>query len=189
MAAFAIATLAACAPAVVTTDDAAPGAPQSPGAPTSTPPPSNANLVNAFDFYGQAGERPGYFFTSPSGAWRCVITPHELAACQSTKTGSRLGITGVPDTVTAADGTAVTPNSLVVGSIGDAHFEKLEAEDFTLIPGPAQTLQFGKILAAAGFRCNVQDLGISCMSEDSKQGFTFSSDGYTSSYTDVPVAP
>jgi hypothetical protein len=188
VAALVTATLAACAPVVVTTDNAAPESAQQ-AAPTTTQRPSNANLVNAFDFYGQAGDRPGYFFTSPSGAWRCAITPHEQAGCQSTKTATQLAITGVPATVTAADGTEVTPNALVVDSTGDAHFAKLGTEDLKPTSGPAQTLQFGQVLAAAGFRCNVQDLGISCISEDSKQGFTFSSDGYTPSYTDVPVAP
>lgn len=188
MAVFLTATVAACAPTVVTTDDAAPESAQS-KAPTSTARPSNANLVNAFDFYGQSADRPSYFFSSPSGAWRCAITPHEQAGCQSTKTPNQLAIKGIPDTVTTADGTAATPNALVVDSTGDAHFAKLDPDDFTPTSGPAQTLQFGEVLAAAGFRCNVQDLGISCLSEDSKQGFTFSSDGYTPSYTDVPVAP
>jgi hypothetical protein len=182
--------LAACSGGVVTTnDDATPESAQSPGTPTSTPRASNANLVNAFDFYSESDGHPGYFFTTPSGAWRCLITPHEQAGCQSAKTAVRLGITGVPDTVAGADGIEVAPNALVINSTGDAYFAKVGTEEFKLVPGPAHILQFGKILAAAGFRCNVQDLGISCLSEDSGQGFTFSSNGYTPSYTDLPATP
>ena len=55
------------------------------------------------------------------------------------------------------------------------------------MPGPAKVLQFNRILAAAGFRCNVQESGVSCLSELSGKGFTFSADGYTPQYTDVPA--
>ncbi|CAN5883115.1 hypothetical protein BH09ACT7_BH09ACT7_51740 [soil metagenome] len=181
--------LSACSPTVVMTDEgAAADAAPSPGAPMSTLRPNNANLVNAFDFYGEAAGHPGYFFTSPSGAWRCLITPHQQAGCQSAKSTTRLGITGAPDTVTDPDGTEVVPNTLLIASTGDAHFARLDTAEAKPAQGPAPTLQFGKILAAAGFRCNVQDLGISCMSEDSGQGFTFSADGYLPSYTDLPAA-
>jgi hypothetical protein len=95
----------------------------------------------------------------------------------------------MPDTITDADGAAVAPNALVVPDVGEAHFVKLGPDEFTLTTGTAKTLQFGKVLAAAGFRCNVQDLGISCLSEDSTEGFTFSSDGFTPAYTDLPAAP
>ena len=52
--------------------------------------------------------------------------------------------------------------------------------------GPAATLPFGRVLMVAGFRCNVQEAtGISCASETSARGFTFSADGYLPVYTDV----
>ena len=54
-------------------------------------------------------------------------------------------------------------------------------------PGPANSLQFNRILAAAGFRCNVQESGVSCLSESSGKGFTFSAEGFTPQYTDVPA--
>jgi hypothetical protein len=42
-------------------------------------------------------------------------------------------------------------------------------------------------LAVAAFRCNVQEAsGISCLSEKTGKGFTFSADGYTLQYTDLP---
>ena len=40
----------------------------------------------------------------------------------------------------------------------------------------------------AGFRCNVHEAsGISCMSELSGKGFTFSAEGYITTYIDVPA--
>ena len=48
-------------------------------------------------------------------------------------------------------------------------------------------LPFNRILAVAGFRCNVQESsGISCLSETSGAGFTFSAEEYATSYVDVP---
>ena len=40
-------------------------------------------------------------------------------------------------------------------------------------------------LAAAGFRCNVQESGVSCQSDTSGKGFTFSADGFVPQYTDL----
>jgi hypothetical protein len=52
---------------------------------------------------------------------------------------------------------------------------------------PIATLPFGKVLGVAGFRCNVQEVtGVSCGSESSAKGFTFSAEGFTAVYTDVP---
>ncbi len=188
---MAVQVAAACSGGVVTTGDGSvPASSPPPAPPPPSQRPSNANLVNAFDFYGQSSGGPGYFFTTPSGSWRCAIVPHEQAACQSAKSTGALSIKGAPATVTgAADGAEVKPNALVVQTAGDAHFATLDARDLTLAPGPAQTLQFGKILAAAGFRCNVQDLGISCLSESSQRGFTFSADGFAPRYTDLPAGP
>ena len=40
----------------------------------------------------------------------------------------------------------------------------------------------------ARFRCNVQEAtGVSCVSEDSGSGFTFSAEGFLPTYTEVPV--
>ena len=58
---------------------------------------------------------------------------------------------------------------------------------YALVPGPATVLPFGEVLAVAAFRCNVQEAsGISCLSEKSGRGFTFSADGFTFQYTDLP---
>ena len=157
-------------------------------APPSTPP-SNAHLVNAYDYVGHAGETTGYYFTTPSGKWRCAILARTKAGCQASSSWrSGLGITGEPDSVPDAAGQDATPNAIVVDREGDPQFVALEQPDFWLDPGPANALQFNRILAAAGFRCNVQESGVSCQSETTGKGFTFSAEGFTPQYTDVPAS-
>jgi hypothetical protein len=149
-------------------------------APTAAPPPppSNAHLVNAFDYAVHVGDITGYYFTTPSGKWRCAILTRIEAGCQaSSGWQSGLGIPGEPDST----------NAIVVDDTGDPQFVEMEQPEFWLNPGPAKVLQFNRILAAAGFRCNVQESGVSCQSDASGKGFTFSAAGYTPQYTDVPA--
>jgi hypothetical protein len=162
-------------------------APATPTAPPSTPS-SNVHLANAFDYVGHVGEITGYYFTTPSGKWRCAILAHTKAGCQaSSGWQSGLGITGEPDSVPDTAGQDTTPNAIVVDRDSDPQFIALEQPEFWLVPGPANALQFNRILAAAGFRCNVQESGVSCQSDTSGKGFTFSAAGYTPQYTDVPA--
>jgi hypothetical protein len=152
-----------------------------------TTPPSNAHLVNAFEYVAHVGETTGYYFTTPSGKWRCAILTRVKAGCQaSSGWQSGLGITGEPDSVLVASGQATTPNAIVVDRDGDPQFVALEKPEFWLVPGAARVLPLNRILAAAGFRCNVQESGVSCQSEPSGKGFTFSADGYTPQYSAVP---
>jgi hypothetical protein len=149
-------------------------------APTATPsaPPSNARLVNAFDYVGHVGEITGYYFTTPSGKWRCAILAHTKAGCQASGSWqSDMGVPGEPDLT----------NAIAVDRDGDPQFVALDQPEFWLQPGPAKALQFNRILAAAGFRCNVQEAGVSCLSETSGKGFTFSAEGYLPQYVDVPA--
>lgn len=150
--------------------------------PTSTPapsaPPSNANLVDAFDYVAHVNGAAGYYFTTPSGKWNCAILPRVKAGCQSAGSWkSGLGVSGEVDSA----------NAIIIEREGDPRFVSLEQPEFWLDAGPANTLQFNKILAAAGFRCNVQESGVSCLSELSGKGFTFSAEGFTPQYTDVPA--
>ena len=78
-------------------------------------------------------------------------------------------------------------NAIAVDDDGDPQFVRSDQPEFWLVPGPAKVLQFNRILAAAGFRCNVQESGVSCQSETSGKGFTFSAEGYAPQYTDVPA--
>ena len=155
-------------------------------APPSSTRPSNDKLVNAFDYYTRTDEdHAGYYFVSPSGSWRCVIVPRTWAGCKSS--GGGLGVTGAPQTVTDDSGQGVAPNAILVRTEGDPQFASVKAALFTPPTGAAKTLPFDKILAAAGFRCNVQQqAGISCTSDETDKGFTFSTSGAGWQYTDVP---
>jgi len=163
-------------PTVITTSDSP--APAT-AVPTATPsaPPGNVHLVNAFDYVGHVDDVTGYYFTTPSGKWRCAILTHNKAGCQASSSWqSGLGVPDEPDST----------NALVVDEEGDPQFVELDEPEFWLQDATAKTLQFNKILAAAGFRCNVQESGVSCVSETSGKGFTFSGDGFAPQYTDVP---
>jgi hypothetical protein len=157
-----------------------------PPAPTSSSRPSNDKLVNAFDYYARTdADNAGYYFVSPSGSWRCVIVPRTWAGCQSS--GGGLGVAGAPQTVTGDSGQSVAPNSILVRTEGDPQFASVKAEEFKPPTGAAKTLPFNKVLAAAGFRCNVQqEAGISCASDHTDKGFTFTTAGAGWQYTDVP---
>ena len=174
---------------VVNTDDGAPTTSPAPTPAVSTTRPSNAHLVNAFDYAAEVDGATGYYFTSPSGRWECAVLPRTRAGCQSAQAPtSALPITGAPEEVRDPDGEPVAPNVLVVDRRGDPQFLAESPPQFGLDRGPAVMLPFNRILAVAGFRCNVQESsGISCLSELSGRGFTFSSDGYTLTYTDVPA--
>jgi len=94
-----------------------------------------------------------------------------------------VGIAGQPDVM--VDGEPTTPNAIVVDRDHDAAFVVLPRSQFAI--DDAEVLPFGKVLAVAGYRCNVQEeTGVSCVRELSGKGFTFSGDGYSLQYTDVP---
>jgi hypothetical protein len=153
----------------------------------SSPPAGNAHLVNAFDYVAEVDGRAGYYFTTPSGKWRCAIISRIKAGCQSASSWQAgLGIPGQPSTVPGAAGAAAKPNAIVLDWEGDAHFAALDKPEFWLNPNPAKVVPFNRILAAAGFRCNVQESGVSCISDLTENGFTFSAEGYAPKYTDVP---
>jgi hypothetical protein len=177
--AVAVALLTAgCAGAtVVSTTDSRTAEPTGVPAAAPSPPPSNAHLVNAFDYVGHVGDTTGYYFTTPSGKWRCAMLTRLKVGCQASSSWqSGLGMAGEPD------GT----NAIAVDQQGDPQFVTLDQPEFALDSGTAKVLAFNKILAAAGFRCNVQESGVSCQSDATGKGFTFSADGFVPQYTDVP---
>ncbi len=167
-----------CSNATVINTSDSPTQPANGGAgASSSPPPSNAHLVNAFDYVEHVGDTTGYFFTTPSGKWRCAILAHDKAGCQASSSWqSGLGVQGEPEST----------NAIVVDEVGDPQFVALDQPEFALQSGTAKVLKFNRILAAAGFRCNVGESGVSCQSDTSGKGFTFSADGFTPQYTDVP---
>src|SRR5262249_2030278 len=108
--------------------------------PTPSTPTSNAPLVNAFNYAGHVGDITGYYFTTPSGKWRCAILAHTKAGCQAASNWqSGLGITGAPESVRDAAGQDTTPNAIVVDRDGDSQFVALKQPEFWLQPGPANS--------------------------------------------------
>ena len=170
--------LVGCSSGTVVNTSEAPAQPAAAPPVASTPPPSNVHLVNAFDYFAEVGDTTGYYFTTPSGKWRCAILTRTKAGCQASSSWqSGLGVEGEPDST----------NAIVVDEQGDPQFVALDQPEFSLESVKPKVLQFNRILAAAGFRCNVQESGVSCLSEASGKGFTFSTDGFTPQYTDVPA--
>lgn len=175
-------------PQIVTTDDKPPATPMASSAARPGPAVNDTHLANAFDYAGNPPSGTRYYFTTPSARWACAIVPRIEAGCYSaTNWQSSMGITGEPESVPDAAGEPTTPNALVVERESDARFVALDQPEFTLDTGPAKVLPFNRTLAVAGFRCNVQESGVSCLSELSGKGFTFSEDGVLPQYTDVPA--
>lgn len=163
---------------------------------TKTTPPSPAppqqprveHLVNGFDYAGEVNGATWYFFTTPSGRWECAIVPRVTAGCQAAGGQSSLGITGAPDSVLDAAGEESTPNAIEVPRDGEPRFSAVDPPGFGLAEGTPAELPFNRVLSVAGFRCNVQEAtGVSCMSDKSRQGFTFSAEGFTPAYVEVPA--
>lgn len=149
-------------------------------------PVNNADLVNAFDFFVDTEGVKGYYFTTPSESWNCMITARISVGCQ-TADGSGLGIPGAPETLPGPDGELVAPNAIVVNVNGDAFFAAVPTDAYLPPSGTPKVLEFNKILAAAAFQCNVQEeVGVSCLSELSEKGFTFSADAFSLAYTKLP---
>jgi hypothetical protein len=156
----------------------------------STPSPTgrtDPNLVDAHAYYVVADDVKGYYFTTPSGKWNCAIMPHSTVGCQTAAGGQGMSIHGQPDKVQTSGGEAVAPNAIVVGDDGEPGFTWIDRPGFGLTTGKPLVLDFNKTLAAAGFRCNVQQSsGVSCENETTQRGFTFSPDGFVLQYTPVP---
>lgn len=151
----------------------------------SLPRTNPALLANAFDFVEHLNGQAAYYFSTPSGRWQCAILPRDKAGCQATR--GALSIAGAPDTVPNAGGEETPPDAIIIEPEGDAHFAAVDAPEFTP-PEPANVLPFNRTLVVARFRCNIQEAsGVSCLSEQSGAGFTFSADGYVPQYTEVPL--
>ncbi|OBB05298.1 hypothetical protein A5662_10830 [Mycobacteriaceae bacterium 1482268.1] len=149
------------------------------------PPTNPAHLPNAFDFVQDVNGTAAYYFSTPSGRWQCAILPRDKVGCTATSGG--LGIAGAPETVPNSAGQQVPTNALVIEPQGDPHFAALDPAPVAP-PAPANVLPFNRTLIVARFRCNIQEAaGVSCLSEESGKGFTFSADGYLPQYTEVPL--
>lgn len=171
---------------IVTTDE--PPVTLPPSSTTAAPPapPNSAHLVSAFDYVAHPAGTAVYYFTTPSGRWACAIVPRAKAGCQSASAPqSSMNIAGQPETVPNAAGEPATPNAIVIEREGEPRFVAMEQPEF--VHDESKVLQFNRILVAAGFRCNVQEVGVSCMSEATGKGFTFAPEGFTPQYSEVPA--
>ncbi|WP_422746767.1 hypothetical protein ACN27E_04105 [Mycobacterium sp. WMMD1722] len=179
--------LAGCTtPTIVNNDEPRPEPAAQPTT-TAAPARNSTNLVNAFDYGVPVDGVTRYFFTTPSGRWQCAIVPRVRAGCQAAG-GADLDFPGTPESVPGPDGEPTAPNVIEISRDGDTAFAAVEGTPFEPEPGPANVLQFNQILAAAGFRCNVQEAsGISCLSERSGKGFAFSTEAFTPQYLEVPA--
>ncbi len=154
-------------------------------APPPLPPTSPANLADTAEFTQDSNGKTAYYFSTPSGRWQCAILPKDKAGCEGT--GATLSIADAPAAVPNADGRQTPPDAIVVAVQGDARFVAVDPAQFAP-PAPAGVLPFNKTLAVAGFRCNIQEAtGVSCLSEQSGKGFTFSADGFNLQYSEVPL--
>lgn len=171
---------------IVNNDEPRPQAPVLSTRVPPPPPPNNAHVVDAFDYVAHPAGEAVYYFTTPSGRWACAIVPRVKAGCQSaTSWQSGMGISGEPETVPDASGAPAAPNALIVERGGEPRFVAADRPEF--VGENAKVLEFNRILVAAGFRCNVQESGVSCMSESSGNGFTFAPERFTPQYTEVPA--
>src|SRR6476469_6999235 len=185
IAAAASLSLAGCSQTVVNTGEWESATATSTSAAPPLPPVNPALLANAFDFVEHPNGEAAYFFSTPSGRWRCAILPRDKAGCLAI--GGTLSIAGAPDTVPDESGEETPPNAVIIDPEGDAQFAAVDSAEFTPAD-PATVLPFNRTLIVARFRCNIQEAsGVSCLSEQSGKGFTFSADGYLPQYTEVPL--
>ncbi|KUI13646.1 hypothetical protein AU191_17060 [Mycolicibacterium acapulense] len=186
MSAVAILVAGCSAERIVTTDEPFVASPTSTTSEPPAPPPNSEHLVDAFDYVAHPAGSAVYFFTTPSGRWACAVVPRDKAGCQSAASPlSSMNVTGEPDTVNNGAGERVAPNAIIVEREGEPRFAAFEQPQFVL--DDAKVLEFNRILAVAGFRCNVQEAGVSCMSEVTGKGFTFAPEGFQPRYTEVPA--
>lgn len=180
----AAAALAGCTPGTVVNTGEAP-AQTATSTSTAVPQYGTANLVDGSAYATEVNGRTGYYFSTPSGRWRCAILPRDKAGCQSAGGLSTISVPGAPTAVPDGSGGTSAPNAVAVDRDHDAGFIALTEPEFSV--DGAKPLPFGKVLAVAGFRCNVQQSsGVSCVRELTGKGFTFSGDTFAPQYTDVP---
>jgi hypothetical protein len=175
--------LAGCSGSATKSNTADATSQQAPGARTSSP------HVDAQPYFASSGGVNGYYFTSPSGKWRCAIIEDgsmAQAGCQpATNVEPGMGVRGAPNVEDKISHLQVQPNAIRVTPTNGAEFAHLGQPVFWRTDGEAKVLPYNRVLAAGGFSCNVQQTGVACKDDRSTQGFTFSTDGYSFTYTDV----
>ncbi|WP_430336251.1 hypothetical protein [Rhodococcus sp. ACT016] len=163
---------------------------------SETPKPA-PSLVDPVEFsFNPRGQLTGYFFTTPTGLWRCAILidsaqqgpDSQMAGCQP-KTSTDLNVAGAPLVPDHAPGNPVPPNAILVNRTDEARFARLSQALFWRTDGVTPVLGYGQTLSTDEFSCNVQEAGVSCRSDGSDHGFTFSTDRYQYIYVEALSAP
>ncbi|WP_143536516.1 DUF6636 domain-containing protein [Rhodococcus sp. 05-2254-6] len=165
--------------------------------PPSPPPAAAISLVDPATFARGEGGLQGFFFTTPSGLWRCAIladsaqggSDDQMAGCQPSSS-MPMNVAGAPSVPDHYSRNATAPNAILVNATEDARFASLSQALFWRYD-TTPVLPYGQTLSANGFSCNVKESGVSCRSDDSGKGFTFSTGGYQFDYIEArgPATP
>jgi len=163
----------------------------------SPPPAAAISLVDPATFAWGEGGLQGFFFTTPSGLWRCAIladsaqggSDDQMAGCQPSSS-MPMNVAGAPSVPDHYSRNATAPNAILVNATEDARFASLSQALFWRYD-TTPVLSYGQTLSANGFSCNVKESGVSCRSDDSGKGFTFSTGGYQFDYIEArgPATP
>lgn len=160
--------------------------------PSPPPPPAAAlSLVDPAVYAWQEGGLQGFFFTTPSGLWRCAIladstqggSDDQMAGCQPSSS-MPMNVAGAPSVPDHYSRDATAPNAILVNATEDARFASLSQALFWRYD-TTPVLSYGQTLSTNGFSCNVQESGVSCRSDRSGKGFTFSTFGYQFEYIEA----
>lgn len=152
-------------------------------------------LVDPAGFQYTSGGQAGYFFTTPSGLWRCAIltasaqsgADTQMAGCQP-KTSTDIDVEDAPLVADHGSDNLVRPNAILVNRTDDPRFARLSQALFWRTDGTTPVLPYGQTLSTDGFSCNVQETGVSCRSDTSTRGFSFSTHGFDYRYVEA-LAP
>ena len=140
----------------------------------SPPRPAAAiSLVDPATYAWQEGGLQGFFFTTPSGLWRCAIladsaqggSDDQMAGCQPSSS-MPMNVAGAPSVPDHYSRDATAPNAILVNATEDARFASLSQALFWRYD-TTPVLSYGQTLSTSGFSCNVQESGVSCRSDRS----------------------
>ncbi|OYN93808.1 hypothetical protein CGZ96_20680 [Enemella evansiae] len=131
---------------------------------------------------GAVGNKPedfksgnAWYFKSPSGNIYCAInpgTPTMAVGCQASFRIPSLPKCNDPNSLAPAVWVPADPNAKVVEDCVNQGF---------FIGEKAKVLPYGKVLTAAGYRCESRPTGVRCGLDGTDRGFTIAREGIESS--------
>lgn len=165
------------------------------GSPGASEPATSASptrqLATPNDYVSRGSRYPQWGFVTPSSEWMCVIGAYpsggDNAACAVSPNQGPLPIADVPFAqAPTGEISSQIPNVISIPESSDPAF-RVVAEPIWSGADPPRELPYDTVLQVGGFSCNVQRAGVSCRSDSTGMGFTFSTKGYELTYTDVPA--